>query len=135
MGRWLEFKAVIDQVDINPCVAVPQDISSGFEMKGYIPVALDLDKTKHLANLVPIGSGNYRLYLNGVMLKATGWKVGEKVHIKLRYDPNPRVEPFPMALIEAFRLHPQAQITFDALPPSRRKEISRYINNLKSTEA
>lgn len=135
MNSWLEFKTIIDKVDINPCVAVPRSLSASFDIKGYIAVELDLEATKHKANLVPLGSGNYRLYLNGVMLKATGWKVGDTVTIKLRHDPKPRVEPVPKALIEAFSSHPKAQVAFDALTPSRRKEISRYINNLKSTEA
>ncbi len=135
MNTWLEFKEIIDKVGINPCVAVPQNISTGLSLKGYIPVELDLDGTEHIANLVPLGSGNYRLYLNGVMLKATGWEVGDKVSIRLRHDPKPRLEPVPQALVEAFRSHPVAHANFDSLPPSRRKEISRYINNLKSPEA
>lgn len=134
-NSWLTFTAKLDKVDINPCVAVPQKIARVFEVRGYIPVELDLLGTLFLANLVPLGSGNYRLYINGPMLKSTGWKVGDLITIRLRYDPKPRMEPVPQALALAFKEHPKAQRKFDTLTPSRRKEISRYINNLKSQEA
>jgi hypothetical protein len=98
-------------------------------------VELDLLGSSFLANLVPLGSGNYRLYINGPMLKSTGWQVDDQVTIKLRHDPKPRIEPVPPALLEAFKQHSKAQQKFDTLTASRRKEISRYINNLKSREA
>ena len=135
MGDWLSFKAVIDKVGVNPCVAVPKSISQTFNQRAYIPVELDLLGSKYVANLVPVGHGNYRLYLNGLMLKSTGWQVGEKAEIKLRYDPEPRIEPVPPALLKAFKSHPKAEATFSAATASRRKEISRYINNLKSAVA
>jgi len=134
-NKWLSFTETIEKVDINPCVAVPTQISQAFGRRGYIPVELNLSGTEHLANLVPLGKGNYRLYINGLMLKATGWKVGDRVKIELRLDTNPRIEPMSPALSEALAKRPKTQAIFDNLSPSRQKEINRYLNNLKSPEA
>jgi hypothetical protein len=132
---WLSFTAEIAKVDINPCVPVPSNITKTLDKRGFVPVALDLAGTTHLANLVPLGGGGQRLYINGVMLKATGWKVGDRVEIKLRFDPSPRIEPMHQALANAFMQRPNAKQVFDNLNPSRRKEILRYLNNLKSSDA
>jgi hypothetical protein len=132
---WLRFQAPIEKVDINPCVAVPREVSDNFEMRGFIPVELDLSGSKFVANLVPLGKGEFRLYLNGPMLKATGWQVGDTADIRLRYDPKPRLEPIPPALAAALKTEPVAQKRLSELPISRQKEIFRYINNLKSADA
>lgn len=132
---WLAFEDVIKKVGINPCVAVPSNIIQQLDKKGFIPVQLDLEGSKHLANLVPLGTGKYRLYINGIMLKSTGWKVGDSAKIKLRYDPKPRQEPIPKELLAALENHPKAKKIFEAYSPSRKKEVSRYLNNLKSAEA
>ena len=134
-GTWLQFEALIDIVGINPCVSVPREVSDSFGMTSYIPVELELARKKFQANLVPLGRGNYRLYLNAPMLKAAGWAVGDTASIRLRYDPKPRPEPMPPALAAALEALPEVRQAVEALPPSRQKEIFRYINNLKSPEA
>ena len=41
----------------------------------------------------------------------------------------------PPGLYEALQKNKQAKQKFDSLPPSRQKEIARYINGLKSEES
>src|SRR5579864_3335780 len=135
LRQWQVFRATIKKVGINPCVAVPAKVSQAFGIRGYIPVELKLAGTHHLANLVPLGGNKHRLYINGLMLKATDWKVGDRVPIELRLDINPRIEPMSPSLAEALISRPKTQAIFDALPPSRQKEINRYLNHLKSPEA
>jgi len=132
---WLQFQGTIEKVGINPCVSVPREVSDTFGLKGFIPVELDLLGTKFVANLVPLGGGDFRLYLNAPMLKAPGWQVGDEADIRLRYDPKPRPEPMPPALAAALAELPEVRQIVEALPTSRQKEIFRYINTLKSAEA
>jgi hypothetical protein len=134
-NEWLTFAAKLERVDINPCVSVPNSISTTFKMRGFIPVELKLKDSHHIANLVPQGGGKYRLYINGPMLSATGWKVGGMVGISLRYDPKPRIEPTNESLVMQMAKHPEAAKLFNKLSASRKKEINRYLNNLKSIDA
>jgi hypothetical protein len=132
---WLSFTARLDKEGINPCVSVPAGISQTFAVRGYVPVVLKLKLKKFQANLVPLGGGRHRLYINGPMLQATGWRVGDKVSIQLHYDAKPRITPMSLALSKQLKKHPKAKRIFDDLPPSRQKEINRYLNNLKSPDA
>ena len=80
-------------------------------------------------------SGAWRLYVNGLMLKASGAKVGDLVSIEIEVDPTPPVVEMPDELANAFAKDGSARKAFDALTPYRRKEILRYIGSLRSREA
>lgn len=133
------FKATIAIIGVNPYVLLPTDrlralfVQAGKE-KGPIPVHGTLDGHIFQQTLVRF-AGDWRLCLNGPMLKATGKGVGDVVLVRIAFDARDRSTPMPPALEHALDQHAAARRTFDALPPSRRKEIMRYIGNLKSDEA
>ncbi len=129
--RERKFTAIIGKVGINPYVDVPSEISAALGGPGYIPVATTIDGHPFPANLVPLGKGRYRLFLHGQMRKAAGKDVGDTVAIGLRRDTAPRVVPVRPEFQAALDADPAAKAEFDALPPSRRSEILRYLNNLK----
>ena len=68
------------------------------------------------------------------MRKAAGKDVGDIISIRIDFDAEQRITPMPAELEIALRKNKEAKRNFDMLPPSRQKEFSRYINNLK-TEA
>lgn len=78
--------------------------------------------------------GAWRLYINGEMRRAAGVDVGDQAHIKIEFDPVPRVEVMSPKLEAALWKNKQAKNVFEKLAPSRQKEIIRYLNGMK-TEA
>jgi uncharacterized protein YdeI (YjbR/CyaY-like superfamily) len=69
------------------------------------------------------------------MRKGAGVGVGDIVRILLEYDPDPRSEPTPDLFNLALDRDEAARAAWKALIPSRRREILRYLNSLKSPEA
>lgn len=96
-----------------------------------LPVVGTLNGTPFIQTIVPY-AGAWRLYLNGPMLKATGLAVGDLARIEVAYDPKPRTIPLHPKFKRALAANPRAKRAFEALAPHARKEILRYLNNLKS---
>jgi len=72
------FRSVIYKVGINPCVDVPEKISSNLQARrGYIPVLGKINGHTFQQHLVPVKNGTYRLYVNGPMMKGANVKLGD----------------------------------------------------------
>ena len=132
------FKAKIDIIGINPFVLLPDRVlknlftQSGKD-KGPIRVHGTIDGHPYKQTLVKY-SGAWRLYINGPMLKAADKKVGDRISLTIEFDPKERSVPIHPKLEAALNANKGAKATFDKLPPSRKNEVIRYINHLK-TEA
>jgi Bacteriocin-protection, YdeI or OmpD-Associated/Domain of unknown function (DUF1905) len=129
------FRATIDKVGVNPCVAVPLRITRPFRKRGFIPITVHLGKEKIRSNFVPLGEGRHRLYINAAMLRAAAAKVGDRIVIRIESDPRPRTQKIPRSFAEKLAGNSRARKTWEALPPSRRKEILLYLNRLKHPES
>jgi Bacteriocin-protection, YdeI or OmpD-Associated/Domain of unknown function (DUF1905) len=134
-----EFKATIKIIGVNPYVLLPKGVlnhifkESGKD-HGKIPVKLKIEGHDFIQTLIKY-SGHWRLYLNTPMRKAAQKKVGESANFSIGYDPAPRIILMPEKFKQALRKNRIAKKTFDNLSPSRQKEITRYIANLKSEES
>jgi hypothetical protein len=131
-----EFRATIASIGINPYVLVPAVhlralFAAAGRDKGPIPIRVTIAGTAFEQNLVRY-QGEWRLYLNGPMRKAAGKEVGERIALGVEFDAAPRAEPMAPLLAGALAAQPAARAAFDALAPSRRKEILRYLNRAKS---
>lgn len=122
---------------INPCVVVPARIVTALKEESRknqsIPVSGTLQGRPFKANLVRY-RGAWRLYLNGPMRKAADADVDDRVMVVLTFDPKPRTLRVPPTFAKALAANRKAKAAFDALAPSRRKEILRYLGNLKREE-
>ena len=128
------FSVLVYKLGINPCVDVPEEVSKTFGIRGFVPVKGTLNGHRLQANLVPMGGGRHRLYLNGEMRVRAGVSVGDRVDIVLEVDREPRQAPVPARLAEALAENPAAKAAFERLTSSRRKEILDYLNWLKRPE-
>lgn len=133
------FQARIAIIGVNPFVLLPEAtldrlFTQAGRDRGPIPVHGTIDGHVFTQTLVKF-AGAWRLYLNGPMLKTAKKSVGDAVRIRIAFDPRERSIPMPPALEAALKVNNNARAVFDALSPSRRKEIMRYIGNLKSEEA
>ncbi len=69
------------------------------------------------------------------MLKDSPRRIGELIEIEILYDKSDRsIEPH-HKFISALESNARARQVFEQLSPSRRKEIVRYITNLKLEES
>jgi hypothetical protein len=134
-----KFKAIVEIIGINPFVFVPQqwlekiflDAKKG---KGPIPVCGTINGKKYTQTLVKY-SGEWRLYINNIMLPNSPKRIGETIEVTIKFDPTERaLIPHPR-LATALNKHKNAKKIFDSLPPSRQKEIIRYISQLKTNES
>jgi len=133
------FSARIFKIGVNPYVFLPKDIlrslfdEAGKE-KGHIPVRITINKQSFDQTLVKY-SGKWRLYLNTPMRRLAQKDTGDVINIKIEYDPKDRTEPLHPEWEKALRKSKKAKEVFEKLSPSRQKEISRYLNHLKTKES
>ena len=133
------FEAQIEIIGGNPFVLLPEAVLNHiFEQaqknKGPIPVCGTIEGCDYIQTLVKY-QGEWRLYINGPMIKASGKQVGDSTTIQIAFDPRERPTPMHPKLEAALNDSPAAQAAFDQLSPSRQKEIKRYINSLKSEDS
>lgn len=133
------FSAEIELIGINPFVFVPEAILSAIfkeagKDKGHIPICGTINGKEYHQTLVRY-SGAWRLYINMVMLKDSPKKIGETIEVGIAFDPAERTIEAHPSLITALKENKKAQKVFESLPPSRQKEIVRYISNLKTEES
>ena len=132
------FTAKIYKVGINPCVEVPSRITSQMTAtKGYIPVNGKIKNYSFTQTLCPVKNANYRLYVNGPMLKGSDTKLGDTVKFTIEQNKEPKTATeykMPKEFKQQLTKHKLPK-SFAALTPYRQKEILRYLNGLKSNEA
>jgi hypothetical protein len=139
----LNFRARIEIRGINPYVAVKAGRAMRLRPagRGPMPVLVRINgqpAPPHRINLMPAGDGNFYLYLDATIRKASATKVGDTVRVGLDFDADYRggpSEPLPRWFAQALGRDPAAKQGWKALPPSRQKEILRYFARLKSEEA
>jgi hypothetical protein len=142
------FSATVEIIIGNPHVALPMKVldqifkQSG-RNKGPIPVKGILNGIPYKQTLVRY-DGDWRLYLNGIMLKQSGvWGksekiisvVGKKVKIHVEYDGEPREISMDKSMASALSKDKIASEAFNNLAPYRKHEIMRYLGFLKTETA
>lgn len=111
------------------------------DWKKPIPVIIQVngqpEEPWHI-NMMPVGNGDYYLYLHGDVREASNTKVGDTVEIDITFDKkykNGPQHPMPDWFKKELEKEPKAKENWEALPPSRKKEVLRYFSWLKSDEA
>src|SRR5688572_24126719 len=134
-----KFVGQIYLLGINPVVDPPERVlqrvfDEAGKSRGPIRVKGELNGTGFIQTLVRY-RGVWRLYINGEMLNAAGVRVGDSAKIEIEFDPRTRDIPIPPALALALDSDRRAKTAFGYLPPSRQKEIFRYIGSLKTDQS
>ncbi|HEY1835582.1 MAG TPA: YdeI/OmpD-associated family protein [Candidatus Saccharimonadales bacterium] len=139
----LKFAGVIKIRGVNPYVDVGKSQAERLQ-KGWrkpMPVLLTVNgqpKEPWHINMMPAGNGDFYLYLHGAVRKASGTKVGDAVTVEVDFDEayrNGPQHPMPSDFAAALKKNPAAQANWNALPPSRQKEVLHYLAALKSADA
>lgn len=130
------FKARIYKTGINWAVDVPEKVSSRLiPERGYIRVKGRINAFEFKTTLVPVKEAPYRLFVNGLMMKGAETAVGKIARFELEQNSTKLVEEYPMlpALKKALEAH-QLLAAFQALRPSRIKDVLKYLHYLKTQE-
>lgn len=139
----MRFTAKIEIYNGNPYVLVNKQRAQKLykDWKKSMPVFVQINGKPDPAwriNMMPIGDGSFYLYLHGDVRKASKTGVGDKVTVDVAFDTtykNGPMHPMPDWFQQSLEQHPIAKHNWEALIPSRQKEILRYFSWLKSEEA
>jgi hypothetical protein len=89
-------------------------------------------------NMMPVGNGDFYLYLHGDIRRASHTSVGDRVRAEINFDASYRngpQHPMPVWFRQGLAANRQAKKNWLALIPSRKKEILRYLSRLSSPAA
>jgi hypothetical protein len=140
----MRFLAQIEIVDGNPYVRVSKARAERLKQgwRRPLPVLVRIDGEPETEpwriNMMPLGDGRFRLYLHGIVRKASGTKVGDRVRVDVHFDSAYRggpAHPMPAWFRVPLAKNRRAKQAWDALVPSRKKEFLRYLSWLKSKAA
>ncbi len=137
------FETVIEIRGVNPFVGVGSQQADALKpgWRKPLPVLVRINGDSTIAwrtNMMPDGNGNFYLYLHGNMRKASGTKVGDRVRVEIEFDGAYRNGPqdtMPKWFGQALNGNAQAKKNWNALIPSRKKEVLRYLSRLVSADA
>ncbi len=130
------FNAKVQRIGVNPYVRVPREVleevmRQAGRSKGPLAVRGRLNGSPFVQTVVKY-RGVWRLYLNTAMRRAAGIDVGAVAWIHLWHDEAPRTVAMNPTLDRALARNPGARAAFEALAPSRQREILRYLGSLKA---
>ncbi|RLJ32863.1 uncharacterized protein DUF1905 [Chryseobacterium sp. 7] len=130
------FTATLEIIGINPFVFIPEEIleeifNESGRNKSPIAVKGTVNGKEFKQNLMKY-LGEWRLYINLTMLKNSPKRIGETIEVMLEYDGSDRSLSIHPQLEKAIKESALATENFENLIPSRRNELIRYINNLKT---
>jgi hypothetical protein len=143
MTKAVEFRAAIRVIGVNPYVLVSKRIAERVKpgWRKPMPVLVRINgkpRERWRINMMPKGDGSFYLYLHGNVRKASNTNAGDRVHVRLSFDTAYRggpEHPFPSWFRIPLSKNAKAFAAWNALTPSRQKEILRYFVWLKSDDA
>ncbi|MBC9813286.1 YdeI/OmpD-associated family protein [Crocinitomicaceae bacterium CZZ-1] len=130
------FEAQLEIIGINPFVFIPEEtllqlFQQSAKTKGPIRVKGTVNGKEYRQTLVRY-KGEWRLYINLQMLANSPRRIGEKLTLTIAFDLEERIVNMHPKFLRALAENPAAKQAFEALIPSRRFEIIRYIAQLKT---
>jgi hypothetical protein len=136
------FNALIQIRGINPFVEVSSTRANALKPGWHIPLPVRVQingkpETPWRINMMPMGNGNFYLYLHGSIRKASGTNVGDRVRVEIEFDTSYRngpQHPMPNWFKQALDTNPKAKKNWTALNQSRKKEMLRYFSRLVSVD-
>jgi hypothetical protein len=139
----LRFRAPIEIRGINPYVRVSAERARKLkpDWRKPMPVRIQVNGKPDIPwriNMMPAGDGSFFLYLHAQVRKASGTAVGDVVGVTIEFDylyEGGPSDPMPTWFRNELRRNPKARQGLERLPPSRQKEIIRYLARLKSEQA
>jgi hypothetical protein len=130
------FRARLQKDGPNAFVRVPARVSRAFRnhaRAGRVRVEGLINGTPIRGTFVPVASGGHRLFVNLAFRRAASVDFGGTARFELR--PASWEIETPDDVARGLRRREGALAAFDALPPSHRRELLRYIDDAKTKES
>lgn len=128
------FNAKIYQTGINWCVDAPKELTAKMTAeKGKIKIKGFINGFKFGKTLMPVKNASHRLFVNKIMMNGAQTALGEIAHFEIEQDHEKVIIDYPMPelLIEELAKHCLTK-DFDLLTKSRKKDILKYLNYIKT---
>jgi len=116
-------------------VRIPFDAAKVWGKRGQIPVKGDINGFAFRTSLFPDGDGGHTLLVNKKMQAGAKAGVGSTARFRLEPDTEKRVFAMPAELERYLSEDRALRRWFDQLNPSARRDIGRWIGEVKSAEA
>lgn len=97
------------------------------------PVVVDFGDRSIRLRLSRMGGQNFIGFSKAARAEA-GVEIDEEIEVTIRPDTEERIVEVPPALAEALDADPAVRAAFENLPPSKRKEMARQIDDAKTDE-
>jgi hypothetical protein len=128
------FSAKIYKTGINWCVDVPTDVTAKLTAdQGRINIKGNINGFDFTKTLMPVKDAAHRLFVNQAMMK--GGKTALSKTATFVIEPNSektvKTYPTPSLLTDKLKEH-QLTRAFDILTASRKKDILKYLNSIKT---
>ena len=130
------FKSKIYKTGINWCVDVPVKITDKLvSEKGRFNIKGQINGFAFTKTLVPVKNSPYRLFVNQAMMKGGKTSLGQIAAFEVEEDREKvsKEYPIPKALSNQLKHHKLVK-EFDCLTASRKKDILKYLNYIKTEE-
>lgn len=130
------FKAKIYKTGINWAINVPSKISKNLEKeKGYIRVKGTINTFEFKQTLVPVKDAEYRLFVNGKMMKGGRTALGKIANFSIEQNTTDLAKEYPVpALLKKTLKGENLSKDFKALSATRIKDILKYLFYIKTEE-
>jgi|SRR5579863_2726050 len=137
-GGAKSFQVVLErgQSDLGWVIArIPFDAAKLWGKRGQLRVKGEINGFPFRTSLFPTGQGGHYLLVNNKM--QAGGKTGPGIAAKFRLEPDTGERPvsMPMELEKALGQSRPLRKFFDQLTPSRRRDLCRMVQGVKSAEA
>lgn len=115
-------------------IEFPYDVEEEFGTRGQVKVKATFDGHPYRGSLATMGRERHCLGVTKKVRKAIGKDPGDKVHVVIEKDEEPRTVEVPDVLQDWLNEHPEEQAFFDDLAYTYRKEYVRWITGAKREE-
>jgi len=136
MDEILEFTATLNGVEGTQALSVnfPYDVEKLYGTRGQVKVKVTYDGVSYRGSLAKMGHHCHFLLVRKDIRKLIGKNAGDTVLVTVQRDTEERVVEVPDDLAAAFAVAPEAQVLYEKLSYTHRKEYVQWINDAKKAE-
>jgi hypothetical protein len=115
-------------------VEIPFPVRDVFGTGGQVRVKATFDGHPYRGSLAPMGGGVHILGIRKDVREAIGKDVGDRVHVVIELDTEPREVVIPKELAAALEAHDDVAASFSALSYTHRREFAEWVAEGKRDE-